>query len=367
MGSKPSYGELEAQLKILTETLESSELDWQQNQQLLQEKINRLEQSQTLFEAAFDQAPFPIAFVGVEGNVMAMNRVCIETIDNTDIHIGTNISNLEGLWKYEDADGNIIPFNELPLINAIKGKGTKNKEIKVTGRKGGEGWEIVTSSPIYDMENRQIAAFFTFPDITERIKAKEKLIESETQYRNLFNNAGISIWNEDLSDIYSELEQLRKGGITDLKAYLKDKPQLVLKLVSKVKVINVNDATYKLFGVSPEINLVEKIAGFFGADAITVFTEQLYAIWDKKAFYSSEANFITAEGKEIKAILSFIIPVNAEDFASIAITIQDITELDYQQDRLNAVVDALPDITFILDEDGKYIEILTSCHDLLYD
>lgn len=37
------------------------------------------------------------------------------------------------------------------------------------------------------------------------------------------------------------------------------------------------------------------------------------------------------------------------------------------EDRLKTIINALPDVTFILDEDGRYIEVLTSEYDLLYE
>jgi len=98
-----------------------------------------------------------------------------------------------------------------------------------------------------------------------------------------------------------------------------------------------------------------------------VFTEEVMAIWDKKAFFSSEANFLTTNGEKIKAIISFIIPENKNDFKSIPVSIQDITRLDYKQDRLRALLDSISDIIFIFDAEEKYIEILTSQQHLLYD
>ncbi|MCK5344863.1 MAG: PAS domain S-box protein, partial [Candidatus Heimdallarchaeota archaeon] len=367
MESKPSYGELQSQLDELSAKLQSAESNHQETTTQLQNKIQTLEQDNILLEAVFDQAPFPISLISIDGFLQAMNVSCVDRINNLDIQVGMHLNAMKGLWRHFDKNGEEIPFEQLPLMKALKGEFTKNEEIRVKQVDTVDRWEIVTSSPIYNKDGEIIAGFLTFPDITERKKDESKLIESEAHYRNLFENAGISIWNEDIYSVYISIEQLREKGVTDIREYLQKNPQFVWELVTKVKIINVNEATLKFLGITTEGAHIDNISDFFGPGAIDVFIEEICAIWNKKAFFSSEANFVSLDGQAIKAIISFIIPDNAEDFKSIAITIQDITELDYQEDRLNAVVDALPDITFILDEDGKYIEVLTSRHELLYD
>jgi len=365
MAPKPSYAELELQVNSLLDKIQG----YEQKISTLTKDTTEItdNHSYSLLEAVFEQAPFPIALVATDGTLLNMNSACAETLKNQDIQPGINISEANSRWRYFDVNGDRIPFEQLPLLKALQGKETKNMEIRVLNEQNQERWEIVTSSPIYDRNGKLIAGFLTFPDITERKKVEIQLQESEIHYRKLFDNASISIWNEDLSEIYAALEQLQQDGISDLDNYLKNNPEFIWKLVSKVKVTDVNAATLKLFGVDSKDSFLTNIGGVFGEDAILVFIEELKAIWDKKPYFISKANYLTTDNEQIKALISFAVPQKKADFANVVVTIQDITELDYQQDRLDALVDALPDITFILDEDGKYLEILTSRYELLYD
>jgi DNA-binding NtrC family response regulator len=50
-------------------------------------------------------------------------------------------------------------------------------------------------------------------------ETEAKLIQSERLYRDLFNSSAVSLWNEDLSAVYLELEKLRAQGLKDLRAH----------------------------------------------------------------------------------------------------------------------------------------------------
>ncbi|RLA02870.1 MAG: hypothetical protein DRQ47_06170, partial [Gammaproteobacteria bacterium] len=216
--------------------------------------------------------------------------------------------------------------------------------------------------PTYEELEKQLAE-----SVSSRLAESQQRESYQRQYLNLFENVNISIWNEDLSEVFDALGQLREEGVVDLKKHLTEQPQIAWALATKVKVLHVNQATLKLFESPAEGVLLNQISNVFGSDAIEVLIEELCAIWNKEEFFSSEANFLTLNGREIKTIVSLKIPDDREGFKNIPIIIQDITELDYQKDQLNAIVEALPDITFIIDEDGKYIEILTSRDELLFD
>ena len=58
--------------------------------------------------------------------------------------------------------------------------------------------------------------------IREKLNA---LAESERSYRGMFENTEVSIWNEDLSLVYAELERLRSSGVENLQDYLQERGQ----------------------------------------------------------------------------------------------------------------------------------------------
>ena len=190
------------------------------------------------------------------------------------------------------------------------------------------------ASPTGDLQELR-ALQNKFNNMSERIQSRELSLQySESRFRGLFDNTEVSIWNEDLSAVYDALETLRQEGVTDLAGYLAENRQKLWEIVALVEIVQVNDATLKLFGAIDHDEIVGRIDSTFGPDALKIFTDELSAIWNGQKSFRSEANFYTLDGKEINAIISFQIPETPEGFRSVPVSIIDITELKRAENAL---------------------------------
>ena len=84
-------------------------------------------------------------------------------------------------------------------------------------------------------------------DITSQKQIEEKNLKLKENYKQLFDNAAISIWNEDLTLVFEQIEELRKLDIPNIKIYLNQNPEILFSLLEKVKINSVNKATLKMF------------------------------------------------------------------------------------------------------------------------
>ena len=193
----------------------------------------------------------------------------------------------------------------------------------------------------------------------------DNLLNNETNYQHFFNSASVSLWREDFSRVYLKLKKLRLSGITDLSRHLKENPELSWQLASEVKVLEVNQATVELFEASSESSFLSNIHKHFGPDAIDVFEKSLIASWNKADKFVSRANYITKSGNEVVATISYVPPKNLQDALNLCVVIQDISHLITHERRLEGIISALPDATFILAEDGTYLEVLTNNSNIL--
>ncbi|MEA2029051.1 MAG: PAS domain-containing protein, partial [Campylobacterota bacterium] len=171
-------------------------------------------------------------------------------------------------------------------------------------------------------------------DSDDRKQNEMLLFQSEERFRGLFENSEISIWNEDFREVVEALEELRNKGVTHIHQYLSDNINLAYEIVAKVKVVDVNNATLRLFKAHSKEQFLAHIDTTFGDEAIMVFIDELTAIWEGREFFRQEANYRSFEGDLIHGIITFQIPKDKENFASLSVSIIDITALKKTQEAL---------------------------------
>jgi len=174
-----------------------------------------------------------------------------------------------------------------------------------------------------------------FSDMSGKIQSREKSLQaSERRFRGLFENTEVSIWNEDVSEVVETLEGLRKKGVTDLRQHLQENPEAAWEMASMVKVLQVNEATLKLFGAQSHDDMLTNIHKTFGPTSIETLIEELCALWNKKKSFRSKATFLTLDGKELNTIISFSIPETLDGFRNLPVSIIDITDLTKAEEEL---------------------------------
>lgn len=166
-------------------------------------------------------------------------------------------------------------------------------------------------------------------------EAERNLTESEARFRGLFEKSDISLWSENLSEVYTTLNNLKVDNVQELRQYLNSNDkQAARELALMVQVQHVNEATLKLFAAKTEDMFLSQVTNTFASGSMSVFIDELCAIWDKQTKFQSEANFKTLDGRQIKAIISLPIPATEEGFRNIPVSIIDITESERTKSQL---------------------------------
>jgi signal transduction histidine kinase len=153
--------------------------------------------------------------------------------------------------------------------------------------------------------------------------------ERERRFQSLFQNAPVSMWQEDFSQVGAEITALTESGINDLERYLMANPEEVRRLATLVRVNDVNDAALALTEAPARSVLLGYLTmDTFSRGALESFIPQFMAIANDRESVSTELHGgLTVTGRPIEALLVWSAPRvdNALDLSNVTVAIVDIT------------------------------------------
>ena len=181
-------------------------------------------------------------------------------------------------------------------------------------------------------------------EIDQRKKTEEVLRESEERYRTIFQTAAVSIWEEDFSELKAAIDSLKSEGVKDFRKYMNENPDFVKKAAQKIKIIDVNNATLKLYCATSKEDLIGSLDKVFTEEALPAFMEAIVAIVEGKTFFEVEGVNKTLEGKRINIIVRFTLPSEKEKFSNLLVSIMDITDRKQAEEKLRETNEQLEKI-----------------------
>ncbi len=162
--------------------------------------------------------------------------------------------------------------------------------------------------------------------------------------RSLFQHAPVSMWQEDFSDVATEIERLQSQGIDDLESYLRSTPEAVRRLASLVEIKDVNEAAVRLTEAPDRSVLVGRFAmDTFSRGALESFIPQFMAVAENRESVTTELNGgLTVTGRNIEALIVWSAPQidGAVDLTDVTVAIVDITHQRETERRLQSLVDS---------------------------
>jgi len=168
---------------------------------------------------------------------------------------------------------------------------------------------------------------FIAHNISDRKESEHQMRESEKRYKVLFDQSPASIWEEDYSELYTYLQQLKENGIMDFKNYFQTHPAEVKKCSHMAKVLDINQMTKDLFNAKDRAALITGLDSIFTVESLPPFIDQLCSIANNEIHFKGETVNRTLDGKLLNVTIKFnVVPGHEHDYSKVLVSLIDITE-----------------------------------------
>ncbi|WP_051334671.1 PAS domain S-box protein [Bradyrhizobium sp. Ai1a-2] len=256
-------------------------------------------------------------------------------------------------WKKAEAIGRvthdlmrtIFPMPLKAIMEELLRTGRWEGELVHTRKDGTQAIVASRWSLQKDARGLPVAILETNNDISDRKRAEDALRESERRYKSIFRTAGVSIWEEDFSQIKAAIDELRAQGVENFRAYFAAHPEIVREFISCAKVVDVNDATVELFKAQSKDELLHSLDAVFTSETLEAFAGELIAVAEERPYFSAETILQTLKGDKLTVLFAITFPPRPSRLDRVLVTITDITERKRAEEALHEAQAELAHIT----------------------
>lgn len=207
-------------------------------------------------------------------------------------------------------------------------------------RSDGESFPMKIDMVELDLPGGAMSVLF-ITDLTERVASEQMLRESAAQYRVLFENSPVSLWEEDFSAARRFLGEL-DVPIEQLAEYLADNPDALAQAAAGMAVQRVNRTTIELWGARSEADLTGGLDPYVLEVNKELYILELVAIAKGQQRFFGAAEIPSLDGRMMFANVYWTVAPGYEDtYEKVFVSIIDLSDQRRMQQQLERYKDTL--------------------------
>lgn len=191
-------------------------------------------------------------------------------------------------------------------------------------------------------------------------RIRDDLKRSRARYYNIFNLSGVSLTEVDAGEIRNALILSGKGmkNREEFKKYFLSHPQKTADLMGRIKILDVNEMTCELFGVSSKEEIINNYPQTFTQESREAFVKLCTALWSGERSIQLETVLKKISGESFPCLVK----VRSPKRGTSSIAIVSVVDLSMQKKMENRIIrerelaeeyfDIVEVIIVIYDKDG---------------
>ncbi len=190
-------------------------------------------------------------------------------------------------------------------------------------------------------------------DVTDFVEERQKLEATSLQnahYRALYDLVPVAIWEEDWTDVLTELRRLRGQGVGDLAAHAHETPGFTQFMLDRLRVLAVNAGAVEMFRAANAAELVARAHEVFEAgQPNSVFLTALEAIFRGERRIEGVNRLRRLNGEPVHVQFRIALPGIEDREAHVVICEMDISAAHVANERLELITRATSDVIWDFD------------------